>query len=224
MPSCRRQRCATLGHDVRLIMGNDPPGPVHPRPAPARRAARRPAGGRDPDRPLGDRAGERLAAEHHPQPALDPPDAPRARDRGLRPPPPARADDADAVHRRARVLGRADRRDAPRERRPRLDAARASRSGASSPSGSTVASPSPSRRAQSAQRWLPGEYEIVPNGVLIPDEAEPGGREHRIVFAGRQEPRKGLARAAARLAGDRGGGPARGCGSPAPIRSPSGCC
>jgi phosphatidyl-myo-inositol alpha-mannosyltransferase len=44
----------------------------------------------------------------------------------------------------------------------------------------------------SAQRWLPGEYEIVPNGVLIPDDADPGGREHRIVFAGRHEPRKGL--------------------------------
>ncbi len=28
--------------------------------------------------------------------------------------------------------------------------------------------------------------------MLIPPEAEPGGREHRIVFAGRQEPRKGL--------------------------------
>jgi phosphatidylinositol alpha-mannosyltransferase len=44
----------------------------------------------------------------------------------------------------------------------------------------------------SAQRWLPGEYEIVPNGVLIPDAADPGGREHRIVFAGRHEARKGL--------------------------------
>ena len=44
----------------------------------------------------------------------------------------------------------------------------------------------------SAQRWLPGDYEIVPNGVLIPPEADPGGREHRIVFAGRHEARKGL--------------------------------
>jgi phosphatidylinositol alpha-mannosyltransferase len=44
----------------------------------------------------------------------------------------------------------------------------------------------------SAQRWLPGEYEIVPNGVLVPDGVEPSGRDHRIVFAGRQEPRKGL--------------------------------
>ena len=44
----------------------------------------------------------------------------------------------------------------------------------------------------SAQRWLPGDYEIVPNGVLIPDGVDPAGREHRFVFAGRQEPRKGL--------------------------------
>jgi phosphatidylinositol alpha-mannosyltransferase len=44
----------------------------------------------------------------------------------------------------------------------------------------------------SAQRWLPGEYEVVPNGVLIPPAADPAGREHRIVFAGRHEARKGL--------------------------------
>jgi phosphatidylinositol alpha-mannosyltransferase len=48
------------------------------------------------------------------------------------------------------------------------------------------------KAAESAERWLPGEYEIVPNGVLIPPEAEAGAREHRVVFAGRQEPRKGL--------------------------------
>src|SRR5439155_3137194 len=45
---------------------------------------------------------------------------------------------------------------------------------------------------ESQRRWLPGDYEIVPNGVLVPPEADAGGREHRIVFAGRQEPRKGL--------------------------------
>jgi phosphatidylinositol alpha-mannosyltransferase len=44
----------------------------------------------------------------------------------------------------------------------------------------------------SAQRWLPGDYEIVPNGVLIPEEADPAGRENRLVFAGRHEARKGL--------------------------------
>jgi phosphatidylinositol alpha-mannosyltransferase len=44
----------------------------------------------------------------------------------------------------------------------------------------------------SAARWLPGAYEVIPNGVLIPPEADPGGREHRIAFVGRHEPRKGL--------------------------------
>jgi phosphatidylinositol alpha-mannosyltransferase len=45
---------------------------------------------------------------------------------------------------------------------------------------------------RSAEAWLPGDYEVVPNGVLIPPEADPHEREHQIVFAGRQEPRKGL--------------------------------
>jgi phosphatidylinositol alpha-mannosyltransferase len=45
---------------------------------------------------------------------------------------------------------------------------------------------------ESANRWLPGDYEVIPNGVLVPPHAVPGDREHRIVFAGRQEPRKGL--------------------------------
>jgi phosphatidyl-myo-inositol alpha-mannosyltransferase len=44
----------------------------------------------------------------------------------------------------------------------------------------------------SAARWLPGEYHVIPNGVLTPLVADPGGREHRILFAGRHEPRKGL--------------------------------
>jgi phosphatidyl-myo-inositol alpha-mannosyltransferase len=48
------------------------------------------------------------------------------------------------------------------------------------------------RARESQQRWLPGEYEVVPNGVLLPPQASAGGRDHRVVFAGRQEPRKGL--------------------------------
>ena len=48
------------------------------------------------------------------------------------------------------------------------------------------------RARTSQQRWLPGKYEVIPNGVLIPESATAGDREHRIVFAGRQEPRKGL--------------------------------
>ena len=45
---------------------------------------------------------------------------------------------------------------------------------------------------ETAKSWLPGDYEIVPNGVLIPDDADPDGRDHSIVFAGRHEGRKGL--------------------------------
>ena len=44
----------------------------------------------------------------------------------------------------------------------------------------------------SAARHHPGEYELIPNGVLIPQHAEPGGRDNRVVFVGRHEPRKGL--------------------------------
>ena len=50
-----------------------------------------------------------------------------------------------------------------------------------------------SRQARdSVQRWLPGDYEVVPNGVLIPPDADPAEREHRVAFVGRQEPRKGM--------------------------------
>jgi phosphatidylinositol alpha-mannosyltransferase len=44
----------------------------------------------------------------------------------------------------------------------------------------------------SAHKWLPGDYEVVPNGVLTPSDANAHGRAHQVVFAGRQEPRKGL--------------------------------
>jgi phosphatidylinositol alpha-mannosyltransferase len=45
---------------------------------------------------------------------------------------------------------------------------------------------------QAADDYAPGEYEVVPNGVLIPPEADPGGRSDTVVFVGRQEQRKGL--------------------------------
>ena len=48
------------------------------------------------------------------------------------------------------------------------------------------------RARESQRRWLPGDYDVIPNGVLVPESASPGGREHRIVFAGRHEARKGL--------------------------------
>jgi phosphatidylinositol alpha-mannosyltransferase len=46
---------------------------------------------------------------------------------------------------------------------------------------------------QTAARWSPGDYEIVPNGVVIPPAVETGEREDQIVFIGRHDPRKGLA-------------------------------
>jgi phosphatidylinositol alpha-mannosyltransferase len=48
------------------------------------------------------------------------------------------------------------------------------------------------RARESADRWVGGPWEVIPNGVLIPDEANPADREHTVVFAGRHEPRKGL--------------------------------
>ena len=45
---------------------------------------------------------------------------------------------------------------------------------------------------ESAARWFPGDYEVIPNGVLIPPDAEPGGRENHVVFIGRHDHRKGM--------------------------------
>jgi phosphatidylinositol alpha-mannosyltransferase len=44
----------------------------------------------------------------------------------------------------------------------------------------------------SVLRWLPGAYDIVPNGVLVPPQADSADRAHRVVFIGRHDPRKGL--------------------------------
>ena len=43
-----------------------------------------------------------------------------------------------------------------------------------------------------AEPWLGGPFEIIPNGVSLPPQADPGGRLERVVFIGRHEPRKGL--------------------------------
>jgi len=45
---------------------------------------------------------------------------------------------------------------------------------------------------ESVLRWLPAEYEVIPNGVAIPPGVDPAGRDNRVVFIGRHEPRKGL--------------------------------
>jgi phosphatidylinositol alpha-mannosyltransferase len=46
--------------------------------------------------------------------------------------------------------------------------------------------------AQSAARWLPGDYKVIPNGVLIPPDADPADRDHTVTFMGRHDARKGL--------------------------------
>jgi phosphatidyl-myo-inositol alpha-mannosyltransferase len=50
---------------------------------------------------------------------------------------------------------------------------------------------SPLARA-AAVRHVPGECEIIPNGITIPDQADPGQRKNTVVFIGRNDPRKGL--------------------------------
>jgi phosphatidylinositol alpha-mannosyltransferase len=44
----------------------------------------------------------------------------------------------------------------------------------------------------SAAVFAPGHYEVIPNGVEIPEGIDAGERADRIVFAGRHDPRKGL--------------------------------
>jgi phosphatidyl-myo-inositol alpha-mannosyltransferase len=46
--------------------------------------------------------------------------------------------------------------------------------------------------AESAARWIPDDYRVIPNGVLIPKDADPADRDHTVTFMGRHDPRKGL--------------------------------
>jgi phosphatidylinositol alpha-mannosyltransferase len=46
--------------------------------------------------------------------------------------------------------------------------------------------------AESASRFIPGDYRVIPNGVLIPEQADPADRDNTVVFIGRHDQRKGL--------------------------------
>ena len=210
-----------LGHDVRLVMGNDPPGQftrvLHPRV------------GRHGDPPRERHPGGRSvivpANGSLPNIVLSPrtysADPTRARARAFRCPPPPRADDADdlpvGAHARARcplvatfhasgelgwmkcgmpVWGFLDRPDRPPHRR--LGA----REGVAEPLAAGRVRGHPERRAR-------------------PERRRAGGREHRIVFAGRQEPRKGL-QVLLRAWPEIHGAPGSGSRSRAPTRSRSG--
>lgn len=48
------------------------------------------------------------------------------------------------------------------------------------------------RAREAAEAHIGGPIEVIPNGVVIPPEANPGERSRHVVFIGRNEPRKGL--------------------------------
>jgi phosphatidyl-myo-inositol alpha-mannosyltransferase len=45
---------------------------------------------------------------------------------------------------------------------------------------------------RTAAAYSQGRYELIPNGVELPESVDPGGRCDHVVFIGRHEPRKGL--------------------------------
>jgi phosphatidylinositol alpha-mannosyltransferase len=45
---------------------------------------------------------------------------------------------------------------------------------------------------ESAEPYIGGPFDVIPNGVDLPPHADPGGRSGDVVFIGRNEPRKGL--------------------------------
>ena len=179
------------GIETRTVIGNDPPGSftrvLHPRHGrhgeppvdviPVGRSVIVPANGALPNIVLSPRTVVRMRQ--------------CARARAVRRAAPARADDAHHLHGGDGLGAVSDRRHLPRFRRAWL-AARGP-AGVGLPDG-------PDRPADRGLRrgprvgfaLVPGQFEVIPNGVLIPEHAEPGGREHRIVFIGRHDPRKGM--------------------------------
>ena len=53
-----------------------------------------------------------------------------------------------------------------------------------------IAVSEPARAAAAA--FIDGPFEVIPNGVALPERPSAGGRESHVVFLGRHEPRKGL--------------------------------
>ena len=99
-------------------------GPVHARPAPARRAPWGSARERHPRGTLRHRPRERIASEHRALAAFVLQDGACARARALRRAAPPRADDADDLPDGAHPSALPSRRDLPRVGRPRLDEVR----------------------------------------------------------------------------------------------------
>ena len=200
--------------------GPRPARPAHVAPPPEAGAARPPAGLRHPGRAVGDRArptrrfrtsssarrrscgcggsGRRSSSTSSTSTSRTRPSCPRSRSR----PRPARS--SPPATRPA--SGSAGIRSAGRFWRPlgeRIDY--------------RIAVSEAARRA--AEPHVGGPFDVIPNGIDLPPEADPGGRNGNVVFIGRNEPRKGAPGAPARLAGGRTPGPARACASSAPTRS-----
>jgi phosphatidyl-myo-inositol alpha-mannosyltransferase len=45
---------------------------------------------------------------------------------------------------------------------------------------------------RTAAPYIPGEFEVIPNGIALPRRFDAGGRDGNVVFIGRNEQRKGL--------------------------------
>ena len=201
------------GHEVKIVMGHDPPGALtrllHPAlgrhgdlPAeviPVGRSVVVPANGSLPNIVLSPRAIARVREV-------------LAR-RALRRRPPARADDAgDLRRRRSRSRSARSSRPGTPSGELALDAAARCRLGLPRSTGSTRASPSRAWRPSRRARWLGGEFEVIPNGVVVPEHADAGGP---------RAPRSSSSAATTRARGCRcccgpgrrsAAAPARGCG------------
>ena len=183
-----------------------PAGELHAGAAPAARAARASAARRDPGREVGDRPGERRAAEHRPQPVDAFEGQARPPAGALRRSPPPRADDAGDLHVRARLCRRPGGRHLPRARQPGLEHDR--QAGVGVPDG-------PDRPPDRGHRGGPRL-----GGALVPGRVRADSeRRTDAARGGPRRPREpNRLRGAARPAQGDAAAPAPACGSSAPTR------
>ena len=110
----------------------------------------------------------------------------------LRRHPRARAVRADPLPLRARRRRLPDGRHLPRCRREArlVSAGQEDVGNRGRSAGRRIAVSEFARRA--AEPYAGGPIEVIPNGILLPEHSDPGGRNGNVVFIGRNERRKGL--------------------------------
>ena len=181
------------GHEVQILMGHDPPGRADAAPAPAQRPPRRPA--RRGSSRSAARSSSRRTARCRTSSSR------RARCSGCGDVLAEERFDVVHLHEPMTPVDL-------RRRRSPFASARSSRPGTRRATSAGCAAALPvwgflidrvdariavSRMAaESAERWLGPGFEIVPNGVVVPEHADPSDREHQVVFIGRHDARKGL--------------------------------